>query len=843
MNTKRIQTKEIQNFEIEHIAKVREFAPECMVLLKNEGMLPLVNTKRLALYGSGARRTIKGGGGSGDVNVRHFVTVEEGLENAGFEITTKCWLDAYDNAVETAKKEYFGELRRQADELGIAPMMYAMGKVAPDPVYQFPLDGEGNTAIYVLARNSGEGADRLVAEGDIKLTETEIRDILTLNKQYEKFVLVLNTGGMVDLAPVRNVKAILLMGQLGTPTGDALADVLTGKSYPSGKLTMTWAPIEVYSSTEGFGGINDTDYHEGVYVGYRYFDTAGIAPTFPFGFGMGYTSFELETKELTVNKNAVCVKVSVRNAGKAKGKEVVQIYTSSPAGKLDKPWQELRAYAKTKELAPGETEEITVSFPAEQMASYDEGKAAWVLEAGDYRIRVGSSSRHTILAGIVRLDNVIITEQVQNVLADCGFADWKSIPNNQYAAESDVSVVTLSAADVATRLVEYQGEPVELYNAEPCTWDDVRIGRKTLNEFVAGLTVEQLAYCCIGYHTDSNDIMEIIGNAAKSVAGGAGETTDRLKDLGVPVITMADGPAGLRLCQEYTFKNGEVKGGSSAGGDLLLVFTEEERQAMLAAGPEEDDQGLKCYQYCVALPIGTCVAQSFNDRMAEECGELVGAEMEMFGVNSWLAPALNIHRSPLCGRNFEYYSEDPYLSGCMAGYMTRGVQKYVGRGTTIKHFACNNQETNRFFTNSNVSERAAREIYLRGYEICIKLAQPHFVMTSYNLLNGEHTCNQYGLLTEVLRDEWGFEGVVMTDWLVTGGMGPKGEKWPCASAAGNIKAGNDLTMPGMPSDKADILLALQDQTHPYALSKAQLQTCAKRVLGMILKLTEEKASM
>jgi beta-glucosidase len=278
---------------------------------------------------------------------------------------------------------------------------------------------------------------------------------------------------------------------------------------------------------------------------------------------------------------------------------------------------------------------------------------------------------------------------------------------------------------------------------------------------------------------------------------------------------------------------------SSLGGDFMAMLTPEEQQAMAAMAPqpsEEEKAAPTNYQYCVAIPIGTGIAQSWNDELAKQCGDLVGEEMEMFGTHLWLAPAMNIYRSPLCGRNFEYYSEDPHLSGCIAADITDGVQVHEGCATTIKHYACNNQETNRYFSNSNVGERALREIYLKGFEICVKKSQPHFIMTSYNLINGEHACSTKDIQTYTLRDEWGFAGVVMTDWLVTGGMGASGEKWPCASCAGNVKAGNDITMPGIPSDKADILKALEDTSHPYALSKAELQLSAKRVLGMILKL-------
>ncbi len=848
MNKVRIETQEVQAFEKEHIAAARKLAPECMVLLKNDGTLPLKGTGKLALYGSGARKTVKGGTGSGDVNVRHFVTVEEGLKNAGFEVTTGNWLDGYDQVVAEAKAAFFGALRKEAEALGLKGSQigfYSMGKACPEPEYDLALDGDGDTAVYILARNSGEGADRAPVAGDINLTQTEIRDILALNEKYEKFVLVLNVGGLVDLKPVEAVKSVLLLGQLGSATGDALADVLLGKGYPSGKLTMTWAPIKDYASTEGFGDPNDTYYKEGIYVGYRYFDTIGYTPDFPFGYGMGYTTFTVEPKDMVADAAKITVTATVTNTGSSAGKEVVQVYYSAPVGKLDKPYQELAGYAKTKELAAGESQDVTVTFDTESMASYCTECASYVMEAGKYYIRVGNCSRNTHIAGAVVLDESKVVEKDKNICGDSGFADLKpegtAITYDGEAKEkADAKLIDIKAADLAVREIVYEEVPMEIPAGAVVKWDEVISGTKTLDEFVAGLTDEQLAYLCIGAYKEAEDLMEVIGNASSNVAGAAGETTHQLEDLGTPVLVMADGPAGLRLAPTYKQVGGVAKATSSnIGGDFMMMFTPEEQQAMASAGaePSEEEKAAPTnYQYCVAIPIGTGLAQSWNDGVVKEYGDLVGKEMEMFGIHLWLAPAMNIYRSPLCGRNFEYYSEDPYLSGCMAADITDGVQVHKGCATTIKHYACNNQETNRYFSNSNVGERALREIYLKGFEICVKRSQPHFIMTSYNLINGEHACNRKDIQTYTLRDEWGFAGVVMTDWLVTGGMGQKGEKWPCASCAGNVKAGNDITMPGIPADKADILKALEDQSHPYALSKAELQTAAKRVLGMILKL-------
>ncbi len=843
---KRIHLQEMQQFEKEHIAAMRALAPECMVLLKNEGVLPLSKAGKIALYGGGARRTIKGGTGSGDVNVRHFVNVEEGLENAGFEITTKAWLDAYDTVVESAKKEFVQTVKEEAAAAGADPMMFGMGRVMPEPAYDIPLDGESDTAIYVLSRLSGEGSDRQPVAGDINLTETEIRDILAVNAKYEKMALVLNVGGMVDLSPVSEVKTILLMGQLGIAMGDALADVLLGKSYPSGKLTMTWAPIDTYPSTEGFGHPDDTYYKEGIYVGYRYFDRSEIQPIYPFGFGMGYTTFTVTPVKLAADAETVTVTAKVKNTGVTAGKEIVQVYYSAPSGKLDKPYQELAGYVKTKELQPQEEQEVSVSFAAASMASYDTKRAAWVLEAGIYYVRIGNCSRNTHICGGMRLEEEVITEKVKNICGEPEFLDLRmeakafTYPGEQAEMEQ-AEIIVIDAAKIARKTVTYAEVAPEL-TGEGCSFAEVKNGTKSLDEFVAGLTDEQMAYLCIGAYKESTgkSVMEVIGSASFGVAGAAGETTGKLADLGVDTLVMADGPAGLRLNTCYTYVDGVVKGTSMALPETFADFLDQEKLEEMRAESEKvkaDAGDQVFYQYCTAIPIGMALAQSWNNELCKTCGDIVGKEMELFGVHLWLAPAMNIYRSPMCGRNFEYYSEDPVLSGSIPAAVTKGVQGHPGCGTTIKHFACNNQETNRYFSNSVLSERALREIYLKGFEICVKQSQPHTVMTSYNLINGEHACNSKDLQTYVLRDEWGFNGFVMTDWLVTGGMGKAGNVHPCASAAGCVKAGNDVIMPGMPSDKEDILQARQDASHPYTLSKAELQTAAKRVLEMILKLT------
>nr|AFN84547.1 beta-glucosidase-related glycosidase [uncultured bacterium scaffold00090] len=833
----------MQPFEREHIEIVRKVAPECTLLLKKDDTLPLSAPCRVALYGSGARKTIKGGTGSGDVNVRHFVTVEEGLEKAGFEITSKNWLESYDELLISKRAAFVEQVKQEAKELGINPVIYGMGKAMPEPEYELSLDADGELAVYVLARISGEGADRSVKAGDIGLSDTEIRDILALNSKFERFVLVLNIGGMVNLEPVKSVKNILLLGQLGTPTGDVLADLLLGKSYPSGKLAMTWAPIGEYPSTEGFGDMDDTPYTEGIYVGYRYFDTVRQQPDYPFGFGLSYTAFEIAVKDTDVDEEKVTITAEIKNTGDSAGKEVVQAYYSAPAGKLNKPYQELAAFAKTKELRPGESETVTLCFHTADMASYDTDTASYILEAGTYVIRIGNSSRDTFPCCKVLLEETAVVRKVKNICPGCDLKEF--VPAAVPDRDTDVSAVPayrISRKNLRQETVVYDRDAEEIFGGA-CTWEEIKRGEKTLDEFVGSLNEKQLSYLSIGLFEDNAGLGSIVGASAQSVAGAAGETTRRLEDLGVPALVMADGPAGLRLCTKYKVVDGKIKGMNESLAGFMEFMDQEQLRQMAAMAPKPDEAELKApmnYVYCTAIPVGTALAQSFSREVCRKCGDMVGDEMEKFGVHLWLAPAINIQRSPLCGRNFEYYSEDPLVSGLLAAAVTEGVQAHKGCGVTVKHFALNNQETNRMVSNSIVSERAIREIYLKGFEICVKKSQPHAFMSSYNLVNGEHACNSKDIQTCVLRNEWGYQGVVMTDWYAASTMmtdaSQRKNKHPAGSPAGCIHAGNDLIMPGMQADLEDIMDALSNGNHVYPITKAELQITAKRVLATVLKL-------
>ena len=802
----------MNDYEREHNEMMRRFGAECAVLLKSDGSFPLDGPCGLALYGSGARLTVKGGTGSGEVNSRFFVTAEAGLEAAGFRITSKEWLDRYSEMWPKARKRFIRGLKISALKRGTLAILDSMGAVMPEPEYGFPLNASGDAAVYVLSRISGEGSDRKPIPGDILLTETEKRDILALNRKFRRFLLVLNVGGMIDLTPVMEVRNILLLSQLGVETGDILADLILGKSVPSGKLTTTWYAWEDHPAVGEFGDQFDTRYTEGIYVGYRYWDSIGKAPAFPFGFGLGYTRFELETGEITAEDSRIRIPVTVKNTGGFSGKEVVQLYVSSPRGKLDKPFQALAAFEKTEELKPGEAQEVTLECDLRDIASYDAERAAWILEAGGYVLRVGTSSRDTKAAAAVRLDSEAVVRQVKNCLGAPDFNDWK--PEPQPADETGtIPVIAVSASAFRTETADYS-------HAEET------------DPLIEGLDDEELCLMNIGAYKRKGS-RSVIGAAGQSVAGAAGETMNGLKTKGIPALVMADGPAGLRLSREYTRDENGVHGiGSDIPASMMELMPAPAAFFMNLTSGKGMAKGEILEQNCTAIPIGTALAQSWNLRFAEQCGDVVGDEMERFGVHLWLAPALNIHRDIRCGRNFEYYSEDPLISGQFAAAVTRGVQKHPGCGTTIKHYAANNQETNRYGSNSMVSERAMREIYLRGFEITVRESRPHALMTSYNLLNGVHTSERKDLTDDILRGEFGFRGIVMTDWLVPAFNSGK-KKYPAPDPAKIAAAGGDLIMPGGPAD----LKALLDGLQAGTVSRRQLEVNAARVYRLAKKLT------
>jgi len=801
---------DLQPYEKEHLNRLRRHLAECTVLLKKNGDFPLKEAGKIALYGSGARRTVKGGTGSGEVNSHFFVSAEQGLKDAGFTVTTGAWLDAYDQIITKARREYIRGLKSGSGMNPAKIVVAYMGTVMPEPEYDLPLDGEGETAVYVLARISGEGSDRRPVPGDLLLTKTEIRDILSLQKKYRRFMLVLNTGGPVDLSPVTEAGNILLLSQLGAETGAVLADLLLGRAAPSGRLTTTWSAWEDQPRIGDFGGKDNTWYREGVYVGYRFFDSAGKRPMFPFGYGLGYTEFSAGRAEVRKDGGRITVTAGVTNTGSHAGKETLQLYVSVPSGKLDQPFQQLAGYAKTGNLLPGAAETVTISFEIRNLASFSEADSAYFLERGEYVLRLGKSSADTSPVGVLSLPEEIPVRRVRRLSGKPEHGDWKPAHFGMEKLPENLPVIPVTAEDVPCETVRY--DPETEHDAMAGTLSDDELMRLTVGAFDSGI-----------------GIASVIGNAGRSVAGAAGETTGALREKGIGVMVMADGPAGLRLSRDYIR---DRKGVRSIGPVLLPSITDLLPAPvvwllnLLARKPKRKEQVL--HQYATAIPIGTALAQSWNPDLAELCGDIVGAEMERFGIHLWLAPALNIHRHILCGRNFEYYSEDPLLSGKTAAAVTRGVQRHAGRGVTLKHFAANNQEYKRFTSNSIVSERALREIYLRGFEICIREAKPWAVMTSYNLINGVHASEREDLVEDVLRKEFGFQGLVMTDWTLSG-TGDPDAVWPEARADRISRAGVDLVMPGSKKDIRVIREALQRGD----VTRKHLERNASRVLQMI----------
>lgn len=795
---------ELYAYEKEHLEKLRASAAECCLFLRRNGDFPLSEGGKLALYGKGARNTQKGGTGSGEVNSHFFVTIEEALEEAGFEITTKDWLDGYDRLWEQAEDCFAEGLLRRAEEKGVSLFDEALSSSVEEPEVSLPLTGEGNTAIYVLARSCGEGIDRKAEKGDFFLTDSEKRDILALNESYEKFLLVLNVGGPIELKALEAVENILLLSQLGSSTGYACADILTGRQNPSGKLACSWTSWEKFPKIGEFGEENETRYREGIYVGYRYFDSVDQKADYPFGFGLSYTEFKIGKLSTKVEGEKVKVSADVENCGNYRGKAVLQLYLSKPQGRLDQPYQELCAFTKTKELAEGEKERVELGFSLSDMAAYDSERQAYLLEKGDYLLRLGQSSRETEAIARLHLPEEGIIYQVRSAIEKPDFQDWK--PENRI--------------EDLPKLPVFEIDPASLPHKEACYEQKEEISAEAKS-----LKTEELARLSVGYFNPKAE--GIFGNSGSLVAGAAGETAHEIPLASYRPYIMADGPAGLRLAKDYIEEeNGAEPLGSNLPESMekvfALAFPGQKKEERLI--PEEEIR----HQYATAIPIATALAQSWNLVLAEECGDIVGEEMERFDIDFWLAPALNIQRNPLCGRNFEYYSEDPLISGAFAAAITKGVQKHPGRYTTIKHYAANNQETNRHDSNSILSERTLREIYLKGFALCIREAHSGAVMSSYNLINGRHTCEDRRLIQDVLRCEFGYQGIVMTDWLVRGMAIKEGHKYQDPSAAGVAESGTELMMPGVKEDTEDILKAVE----AGSLSREQLEINISRLLKM-----------
>lgn len=760
----------------ENAEVARKIAEEGIVLLKNDGILPM-DPCNVALYGAGSRDTAVCGTGSGYAFSPYTVSVYDGLVNAGFKVTSDLWLNNYEKKGKEAAKndKSLGFLDIRFSGRSVYFDVDVLKKEEIDSAYG------SDVAFYVIKRNTGEGFDRKPEKGDYYLSDNEKENIELLTENFTKVVVILNTC-VIDcmwLQENERVSAILMLGQAGLEAGNALADIITGKVSPSGRLTDTYAmSYEDYPAHETFS-LNDEDpyqedYKEDIYVGYRYFDTKKLDVVYPFGYGLSYTDFVFENYEVKADWKEVTVSLDVHNAGNVPSKEVIQLYVSAPAGKLKKPYQELRAYTKTDLIVPGATRRVTLRFDTKDLASYDEETSSWIMEKGKYLLRVGRDSRNTEIVGAIETDETVTTVQLSRQLTIdrelefmdlpvCDTADYEGetvvLHKSEYTTVDESSKIgkTLNCYVVdeyETKQSAYsfrwgsEEEVKKVREIDNATLLDVIDRKITMEEFVATLDNEILARLVTGsgQETKYEATPRLAKGALKSTFNGStsGKTTDQFcASLGIPACSLADGPAGLHLM-----------------GSASTCF-----------------------------PVGMVLAQTFNEELGLAFGDAYGKEMEYYDIALALGPGMNIHRDPLCGRNFEYFSEDPLVTGLNATAFTNGLQKnHPGFGVAIKHFCCNNQEIERAKSNSSVSERALREIYLKGFEITVKRSHPATVMSSYNLLNGAHTSSRYDLLTDVLRGEWGFDGFVMTDW--------DGD----SDRVMDLQAGNDIIMGGYDTD-------------------------------------------
>ena len=790
-------------------------ATEGIVVLKNNGVLPLMD-KKIALYGAGARKSIKGGEGSGEVHERYSVSIEQGLLNAGYIITTQDWLERFDAFYADLYRKWRDDIEEKVKD--IADPMHVIGIVTSNPfVYPtgIPVTSEDiknsncDTAIYVIARPSGEGTDRSAEPGDYYLDEIEWSNIKIISENYKNTIVVINSGGVIDLSFVDEFKidCLIFFCYGGEEGGNALADIIRGKVCPSGKLVDTWAyRYEDYPSSEEFSFYGDPKqqyYKEGIYVGYRYFDTFGVKPRYPFGFGLSYTTFSIEAKNVYLSGNHIALDVVVTNTGKVAGKEVVQVYVSVPFVDVGTEFKRLVAFAKTKELAPGESEILTLKFEISQLSIYREEVSSYVLPKGNYIVRVGNSSDNVSPVAVITLDEDAVTEICTRICPpQVEIKEIMPPPRAEESVKCKLNIA-IKAADIIPVKHEYTELPV---------YDE------SIKSKIESMTVEQLSKLVVGGG--------IFGERVVNVVGASGTTTSELYDnCGIPNIICADGPAGLNVTPRVV----ELPDGRLKVMDIYEKFYFGVFEERMKAEIAKAEDGIVHYQYATAWPASMLLAQTWNVELMREIGALVGEEMEEFGVTVWLAPGMNIHRNPLCGRNFEYYSEDPFLSGCMAAAITNGVQSHEGKFACLKHFCANNSECERTQSSSNVNERALREIYLKAFEVALKKCDAGTVMASYNKVNGVYNTNNYDILVKVLRNEWGYKGLVMSDW---NAVSPD-----TADILKACEAQCDLVMPGEPKQVAAVVEGVKNGT----VKLDDLKRCAGRVLKLIRENTVVKS--
>ena len=756
-------------------AQARAMAADGIVLLKNEDKtLPITGQTRVAVFGRSAVNYFTVGYGSGgDVVSPYRRNLMEGLLEHGVKV---------DGILASQYETWCSRPRNVPDEGYWAhwPMSNPEMPLKAEDVAAAAL--RCDMALVVIGRAAGESRENVLKPGSYYLTDREKAMLDVVATYFHRVCLVMDCGNVIDMSWTRDYEnkltAIVYAWQGGMESGTALADVLTGAVNPSGKLTDTIAvKYEDYPSSQSFGAMAFNAYTEDIYVGYRYFET--FAPDrvlYPFGFGLSYTRFRLSS-QAAVSGNQVTVNTTVENVGDEAGREVVQVYVDLPCGTLGNPKRVLAGFKKTGLLQPGQQQVVDVSFDLASLASFDDTgctghKNAFVLEAGNYCVQAGTSIRDVKAVVCIVKQGLEVVRQLHECNAVRPEHGFCRMVNKGGAL--DMEMVPTANRNLKQDILAHLPQELTPGQTE-FTFEDVKARRCTPEEFVAQLSDQELDDITHGFGL-MNDPSGPAGNA-----GSLGGVTEALKKRGIPTVITTDGPSGIRIRRT-----------------------------------------------CSLLPCGTCLASTFDPEGVEALYRLLGREMVLQGTQVLLGPGMNIHRNPLCGRNFEYYSEDPLLTGKIAAAMVRGIQSQ-GVSACPKHFACNNQETNRNKCDSRLSQRAQREIYLKGFEIAVKESDPWCLMTSYNLVNGVWSHYHYELVTDILHDEWGYRGLTITDWWMQPGAAPE---FPAiTNDACRIRAQVDVLMPGEIQERT-LVASLAD---PNGVTRAEAQRCAVNVIKFILK--------
>ncbi len=765
-------------------AAALEASEESIVLLKNkDNVLPIRDNDVVAVFGRCQLDYFYVGYGSGgDVHAPYQINLIDGLKNAGVNVCSPL-LKVYEDWCRKNPVDhgYWGHW----------PMCYPEMQLSDDIVSD--ASKSSNTALVVLGRAAGEDRENKLEKGSYYLTDIEVDMLDLVTARFDRVVVVMNCGNIIDMSWMEKygdkISAVVYAWQCGMESGNALANVLAGVVNPSGKLPCTIAKrYRDYPSSADFGGMDYNNYTEDIFVGYRYFETfCKNKVIYPFGYGLSYTDFEITPVSFEQNDEVFTAKVNVKNVGQLSGKEVVQLYVCAPQGRLSKAARSLVAFAKTKELAPSESEDIIIQFNLYDIASFDDtekmdGKFAYIIEKGEYIFYIGNSVRTDIVAGRVQLADMVI-EKLDEICAVKNGFERITLKEEKGKAIPVKESIAPSKPYLKERILKNLPDEIGFKGDRGYKLCDVASGKITLDTFISQLDSKELEALTRGQGM-MNSKFGVVGNA-----GAFGGIIPSLRDKGIKAVITTDGPAGIRI-----------------------------------------------KKYTSLIPCGTALAATFNCDLVSELTSVIGAEMIKHASDVLLAPGMNIQRNVLCGRNFEYFSEDPVLSGKMGGAYVRGIQSN-GVSACPKHFACNNQEVRRTKNDSRVSQRALREIYLKGFEICIKESNPLNIMTSYNKINGVWSHYNYDLVTTVLRNEWGYKGNVMTDWWMQKSASPEFPNMK--DNAYRVRAQVDVLMPGGKQTakkyKSDgTLLATLGKAD--GITRAELERTARNVLNLVIKL-------